>query len=308
MSRITLKQEVSWCSYICFSKNVLWQGHASPVYKLCFVLLVPRRLRFTVTQSDLPIGTFEISCCPLVAGLGKRRAGIEKPPCSPVLPPPPPLSCMVQYDRQMCENAAHHSARLGAAQERFSEWEISGWSKDSQFVMFLKDGLQWYCFYHTQDFFFVIKGAGAGQAEVGEEGVSSYTASRHMSHFPFLVWTITLSFIFWILLFISPERWWPWRPCWIRRYFISPRYRNRTQRYCVMTPSFTLCFVNRTVCSWPLTSLLQLHHNSSISTFQNRFVMCNQLNSWTLIFFSFVFVWQILFCTVKLFWQHIGLL
>lgn len=251
MSRITLKQEVSWCS-VCFFKNVLWQGHASPVYELCFILLVPHRRRFTVTQSDFQIGTFEISCCPLVVDLGKCRAGIEKPPCSPVLPPPPPppLSCMVQYDRQMCENAAHHSARLGAVQQKwFSEGEISGWSKDSQFVMFLKDGLQWHCFYHAQRLFLRHqRRAGAGQAEVGEEGVSSYTASCHMSHFHFLVWTITLSFIIWILLFISPERWWPWRPCWIRRYFISPRYRNRTQRYCVIKPSLTLCFVNRTVC------------------------------------------------------------
>lgn len=29
-------------------------------------------------------------------------------------PPPPPLSCVVQSDRQMCEHAARHSARLGA--------------------------------------------------------------------------------------------------------------------------------------------------------------------------------------------------
>lgn len=49
MSRITLKQEVSWCPYIFF-KNVLWQSYASPVYRLSFILLVPHRLKSTVTQ------------------------------------------------------------------------------------------------------------------------------------------------------------------------------------------------------------------------------------------------------------------
>lgn len=57
--------------------------------------------------------------------------------------------------------------------------------------LFRKDGLQCRCFYHTQDFFFVIKGAGAGQ--VVQKWVSSYPASWHMSHFHFLVWPITLS-------------------------------------------------------------------------------------------------------------------
>lgn len=60
-----------------------------------FILLVPHRLKFSVTQSDVKsdcqTGTFKISCCPLEASVRKCRGGIEKPPCSPVLPPPPLL-------------------------------------------------------------------------------------------------------------------------------------------------------------------------------------------------------------------------
>lgn len=40
-------------------------------------------------------------------------------------PPPPSLSCMVQYDRQMCENAAQHPAWLGAVQQKWFLGEIT---------------------------------------------------------------------------------------------------------------------------------------------------------------------------------------
>lgn len=47
MSRITLKQEVSWCSYIFLR---MCCDHTSPVYRLSFILLDPHRLK-SVTQT-----------------------------------------------------------------------------------------------------------------------------------------------------------------------------------------------------------------------------------------------------------------
>lgn len=147
-------------------------------------------------KSDHQIGAFEGSCCPLLASLWNCNAGIEKPPCSPVLHPPPrprpPLSCMVQCDRQMCGKCrwslckvlGHFNRNDSQKARSVDEGKVhSPWWHSE---LFLKDGLQWCCFYHTQDFFIVIKGAGARQGEVGEEGVSSYPASCHISHFHFL--------------------------------------------------------------------------------------------------------------------------
>lgn len=156
------------------------------ITSLCFILLVPHRLKFSVTQSDVKsdcqTGTFKISCCPLEAILRKCRAGIE-PPCSPVLPPPlllllcPAWCSMIDRCVKMLLSILHG---WGAVQQKwFLEGEIT------------EDGLQCRCFYHTQDFFFVIKGAG----QVVQKWVSSYSASWHMSHFHFLVWPITLSVI-----------------------------------------------------------------------------------------------------------------
>lgn len=87
MSRITLKQEVSrWPPLMLFFRNLLWQNCAAPAYKADFILFVLRRLKFTVSQSDVKsdpeIATTDSRCCPLEVNLQYCRAEIEKPPSS----------------------------------------------------------------------------------------------------------------------------------------------------------------------------------------------------------------------------------
>ncbi len=95
----------------------------------------------------------------------------------PPTPPPPPLSCVVQSDRQMCKNAAHHSARLGSVwQQWFAEGDRKGSGAEEGKIYSLwwrsravtGDVLQWWGFYHTQVWLFLRhQRAGAGQGEVG---------------------------------------------------------------------------------------------------------------------------------------------
>lgn len=217
-------------------------------------------------------------------------------------PPPPSLSCMVQYDRQMCENAAQHPAWLGAVQQK---WFLKG---DITVGGVPKRGLQCCCFYHTQDFLFFIKGAGARQ--MVQKGVSSYSASWHMSNFHFLVWTITLPVIHLLnspLFFLQNDD--------------GPDVRagsgdillvhaTETERKgTVWRHLCSLCVFLTGQCANGLWGRWNSCDTTAVFSYSKTDLSCLiNLKPEPCYLISSVLVWQILFCTVKLFWQLIGLL
>lgn len=198
----------------------------------------------------------------------------------------------------MCENATRHSARFWAVQQKwFSEGEISGWRKGSQSVMAFRvvpKRLQWSCFYHKQDFAIVIKGNWRRRRDL-----KLYCVMPH-EPFPLLNSVCRSSSEF--LLFILQNDDGPDVRAGsgdILLVHATETERKGTLWRC----SHSLCVLLTGQCvGW-----LWGDWNGNF-IFQNRFVMTNWFETWTLIFFPCVFVWQILFCTVKLFWQHIGLL
>lgn len=116
MSRITLKQEVSQQSslMLCFVFwNLLWQSCAAPAYKAHFIPLVPGRLKFNASQSDvksdLQIAITDGCCCHLELNLWNCRAETEKPPSSYTTS----FFVLCGAVWQMCESAVRCTARLG---------------------------------------------------------------------------------------------------------------------------------------------------------------------------------------------------
>lgn len=109
---------------------------------------------------------------------------------------------------------------------------------------------------------------GGSRAKRGRSKATARARLRHSSSTPatfYSLWHSASGTSFFCHSFsrssYSPEWRWPWCSCWIRRYSISPCYRDRPQRYSTEhnKSHIPLVFViSRTVCYCAFRSLEQL--------------------------------------------------